>query len=125
MADVTGKIFDIKLFKKLSYFIIPYKVTYNFVMFSAISLSLSSTLTPYFLKVIVDDYIRPKDYSGMVFFVILMLVTLFLEVVFQFLLREMVNLQRLFSIACKSLSVKVQILFFPSFPTDNLSQLVL
>ena len=85
MADVTGKIFDIKLFKKLSYFIIPYKVTYYFVMFSAISLSLSSTLTPYFLKVIVDDYIRPKDYSGMVFFVILMLVTLFLEVVFQFL----------------------------------------
>ena len=85
MADITGKIFDIKLFKKLSYFIIPYKVTYYFVMFSAISLSLSSTLTPYFLKVIVDDYIRPKDYSGMVFFVILMLLTLFLEVVFQFL----------------------------------------
>ena len=85
MADITGKIFDIKLFKKLSYFIIPYKVTYYFVMFSAISLSLSSTLTPYFLKVIVDDYIRPKDYSGMVFFVILMLITLFLEVVFQFL----------------------------------------
>ena len=85
MADITGKIFDIKLFKKLSNFITPYKATYYFVMFSAISLSLSSTLTPYFLKVIVDDYIRPKDYSGMVFFVILMLVTLFLEVVFQFL----------------------------------------
>ena len=85
MADITGKIFDVKLFKKLSYFITPYKVTYYFVMFSAISLSLSSTLTPYFLKVIVDDYIRPKDYSGMVFFVILMLVTLLLEVVFQFL----------------------------------------
>ena len=85
MADITGKIFDVKLFKKLSYLITPYKVTYYFVMFSAISLSLSSTLTPYFLKVIVDDYIRPKDYSGMVFFVILMLVTLLLEVVFQFL----------------------------------------
>ena len=85
MADITGKIFDVKLFKKLSYFITPYKVTYYFVMFSAISLSLSSTLTPYLLKVIVDDYIRPKDYSGMVFFVILMLVTLLFEVVFQFL----------------------------------------
>lgn len=92
MADITGKIFDIKLFKKLSNFITPYKATYYFVMFSAISLSLSSTLTPYFLKVIVDDYIRPKDYSGMVFFVILMLVTLFLEVVFQFLFVFYANL---------------------------------
>ena len=85
MADITGKIFDRKLFKKLSFFIAPYKATYYFVMFAAISLSLFSTLTPYLLKVTVDDYIRPKDYSGLLFFVILMLVTLSLEVVFQFL----------------------------------------
>ena len=85
MANITGKIFDRKLFKKLSFFITPYKVTYYFVMFTAISLSLFSTLTPYLLKVTVDDYIRPKDYSGMLFFIILMLVTLSLEVVFQFL----------------------------------------
>ena len=85
MSDITGKIFDVKLFKKLSFFITPYKVTYYFVMFAAISLSLFSTLTPYFLKIIVDDYIRPKDYSGMLFFVMLMVITLFLEVIFQFL----------------------------------------
>ena len=85
MSHLAGKIFDIKLFRKLSYFIAPYKGTYYFVMFAAISLSLFSTLTPYFLKIIVDDYIRPKDYSGMLFFVMLMLITLFLEVIFQFL----------------------------------------
>ena len=85
MSHLAGKIFDIKLFRKLSYFIAPYKGTYYFVTFAAISLSLFSTLTPYFLKIIVDDYIRPKDYSGMLFFVMLMLITLFLEVIFQFL----------------------------------------
>ena len=63
MSNLTGKIFDLKLFEKLKAFISPYKLTYRFVIFAAISLSFFSTLTPYFLKIIVDDYIRPKDYS--------------------------------------------------------------
>ena len=85
MSNLTGKIFDLKLFGKLKAFISPYKLTYRFVIFAAISLSFFSTLTPYFLKIIVDDYIRLKDYSGMLFFIILMLATLLLEVIFQFL----------------------------------------
>ena len=85
MSNLTGRIFDFELFKKLKAFISPYKLTYRFVVFAAISLSFFSTLTPYFLKIIVDDYIRLKDYSGMLFFIILMLATLLLEVVFQFL----------------------------------------
>ena len=85
MSDLAGKIFDFELFKKLKAFISPYKLTYRFVVFAAISLSFFSTLTPYFLKIIVHDYIRLKDYSGMLFFIILMLATLLLEVIFQFL----------------------------------------
>lgn len=85
MAKVSGKIFDLKLFAKLLVFIMPFKATYYFVMFAAVSLSLFSTLTPYLLKVTVDDYIRPKDYQGMIFFVSLMFITLLLEVIFQFL----------------------------------------
>jgi len=85
MAKVSGKIFDLKLFAKLLVFIKPFKATYYFVMFAAVSLSLFSTLTPYLLKVTVDDYIRPKDYQGMIFFVSLMFMTLLLEVIFQFL----------------------------------------
>ena len=85
MAKVSGKIFDLKLFGKLMAFIKPFKATYYFVMFAAILLSVSSTLTPYLLKVTVDDYITPRDYTGMQLFVGLMLVTLLLEVLFQFL----------------------------------------
>ena len=85
MAKVSGKIFDVSLFSKLMVFATPYKATYYFVMIAAILLSVFSTMTPYLLKVTVDDYIRPKDYQGMVFFVSLMFGALLLEVIFQFL----------------------------------------
>lgn len=85
MAKVSGKIFDVSLFSKLMVFAKPYKATYYFVMVAAILLSVFSTMTPYLLKVTVDDYIRPKDYQGMVFFVSLMFGALLLEVIFQFL----------------------------------------
>ena len=84
-GKVSGKIFDLDLFAKLLVFIRPFRTTYYFVMMSAILLSLFSTLTPYLLKVTVDDYIRPRDYQGMIFFVGLMFITLILEVIFQFL----------------------------------------
>ena len=85
MAKVSGKIFDVSLFSKLMVFAKPYKATYYFVMVAAILLSVFSTMTPYLLKVTVDDYIRPRDYQGMVLFVSLMFGALLLEVIFQFL----------------------------------------
>jgi subfamily B ATP-binding cassette protein MsbA len=85
MAKVSGKIFDVQLFGKLLIFVKPYKTTYYFVMLAAILLSLFSTLTPYLLKVTVDDYIRVQDYKGMVLMVSLMLGALIMEVLFQFL----------------------------------------
>lgn len=85
MAKVSGKIFDVILFRKLLVFIQPFKTAYYSVMFTAILLVIFSTITPYLLKITVDDYIRPKDYNGMLFFVILMLSTLILQVFFQYL----------------------------------------
>lgn len=85
MTKVSGKIFDIKLFKKLFLFIKPFKLTYYFVSITAILLSVFSILTPYLLKITVDDFIRPKNYSGMLFLICLMLFALILEVIFQFL----------------------------------------
>jgi subfamily B ATP-binding cassette protein MsbA len=85
MAKVSGKIFDFRLFSKLMIFIKPFKRTYYFVLLTAILLSIFSTLTPYLLKVTVDDYIRLKNYEGMLLFIGLMLIALILEVVFQFL----------------------------------------
>ena len=85
MAKEKGNIFDLKLFSKLMVYVKPYKKTYYLVMVSAILLAGFSALTPYLLKITVDDYIRLKDYEGMVFLIGLMLITLLSEVIFQFL----------------------------------------
>lgn len=91
MPKGKGNIFDLKLFSKLMVFVKPYKNIYYFVMVSAILLAGFSALTPYLLKITVDDYIRMKDYHGMVFFIGVMLVTLLTEVIFQFLFVYLAN----------------------------------
>ena len=85
MVNGKGNIFDIKLFSKLMVYVKPYKKTYYFVMTSAIILAGFSALTPYLLKITVDDYIRLKDFDGMIFLIGMMLFALFSEVIFQFL----------------------------------------
>ena len=54
-------------------------------MASAIIISILSTLTPYLLKIIVDDYILLKNYDGMLTLIIIMVGVLFLEVIFMYL----------------------------------------
>ncbi len=66
-------------------FVKPYNKVYYFVMTTAILLAGFSALTPYLLKITVDDYIRVKDYAGMIFIIGMMLITLMGEVIFQFL----------------------------------------
>jgi len=85
LEKVKGKIFDVKLFSKLLVFVKPYNYTFYGVMFTAILISLFSTLTPYLLKVVVDDYILIKNYEGMQSIILLMMLVLFLEVIFMYL----------------------------------------
>ena len=81
----SKKNFDFLLLNRLLLFVRPYKFTFIFVMLSAILLSVFSTLSPYLLKITIDDYITVRDYNGMLFLISLMICTLFLEVIFQFL----------------------------------------
>ena len=85
MSKTKVIFFDLKLFKKLMLYVRPYRMSYYLVMIFAICLSSFSILTPYLLKVTVDDYITKEDYDGMIFYLILMLFALILEVIFQFL----------------------------------------
>ena len=91
MEKVKGKIFDVKLFTKLLVFVKPYNVTFYGVLTSAILISLLSTLTPYLLKVVVDDYLLLKNYDGMQSIIQIMIAVLFLEVVFMFLFTYYAN----------------------------------
>ena len=85
MEKVKGKIFDVKLFSKLLVFVRPYNYTFYGVMFTAILISLFSTLTPYLLKVVVDDYILIKNFEGMQSIILLMILVLLFEVIFMYL----------------------------------------
>ncbi len=85
MAKFNGKLFDLNLFSRLMDYSKPYRGIYYFVLLSAILLSIFSTLSPYLLKIVIDDYIIPKDFNGLVMFSFLMLLSLFLEVIFQFI----------------------------------------
>ncbi|HSM63361.1 MAG TPA: ABC transporter ATP-binding protein, partial [Gillisia sp.] len=62
----------------------PYKWTFYFVALAAILLSFFAVLRPYLLQVTIDDSIIPKDNDNLVFYISMMLVVLFLEVIFQF-----------------------------------------
>jgi len=91
LEKVKGKIFDIKLFSKLLIFVKPFNITFYGVMASAILISLLSTLTPYLLKVVVDDYILLRNYDGMQSIIFIMIIVLFFEVVFMYLFTYYAN----------------------------------
>ncbi len=84
MAKETGNAFDFSLFKRLLKYTNPYKWTFYFVTASAILLSFFAILRPYLLRITIDDSIIPKDNENLVFYITMMLVVLFLEVIFQF-----------------------------------------
>jgi len=91
LEKIKGKIFDVKLFTKLLVFVKPYNITFYGVLTSAILISLLSTLTPYLLKVVVDDYLLLKNYDGMQSIILIMIAVLFLEVLFMFLFTYYAN----------------------------------
>ena len=63
-TNTSKQVLDVSLFKRLMTFVGPYRSTFIFVLLAAILLSGFSTLSPYLLKITIDDYITLKDYDG-------------------------------------------------------------
>ena len=84
MEKIKAKYFDVKQFGKLMQFVKPYNKSFYMVILFAIVLSVITTVTPYLLKIVIDDYIIPKDYSGMTSIILLMAIALTVEVVLMF-----------------------------------------
>ena len=70
--------------KKVLHYAKPYQKRFNWVIVWAILLSGFAAARPYLLKQTVDNYIKPQDKDGLLFYVSLMAVVLFLEVFSQF-----------------------------------------
>ena len=84
MSETTGNAFDFKLFKRLLAYTRPYKLIFYFVAFAAIVMSGLAILRPKLLELAIDNSMVPKDGEGFMKYVILMVIVLLLEVIFQF-----------------------------------------
>ncbi|MFC7358357.1 ABC transporter ATP-binding protein [Jejudonia soesokkakensis] len=80
----TGKAFDFRLFGRLLKFTNAYRGIFYFVAFAAIIMSGLAVLSPHFLQLAIDKGMTLRDLPELQFYIILMLVVLVLEVIFQF-----------------------------------------
>jgi len=92
MAKKNTNLFDFKLFKRLLGYVLKYKATFIFVAIAAILISVFATLTPYLIKIAVDDYLAIGNYDEFIYVICLMLFNLILTVLFMFLFSYYANL---------------------------------
>ncbi|TCK68662.1 subfamily B ATP-binding cassette protein MsbA [Winogradskyella wandonensis] len=85
MADKQKKIFDLGLFKRLLNYIKPYRLVFVISLICVIGLAVFSAARPYVLKEAIDVSIKPRALDGFVFYVVIMIGLLLLEVVCQLL----------------------------------------
>ena len=88
----NSNLLDVKLFKRLLEYVLIYRTVFVFVGISAILISVFSTLTPYLIKIAVDDYLALGKYQDFIFLIIIMFFNLMLTVLFMFLFSYYANL---------------------------------
>ncbi len=84
MSKTTGKAFDIKIFVRLMSFAKKYRVRFILASISTILLALFAVLSPVILMRAIDDFVAHKDPTRLLYYTIAMLVTLLIQVFFQF-----------------------------------------
>ena len=88
----NSNLLDLKLFKRLLDYVLIYRGVFMFVAISAFLISVFSTLTPYLIKIAVDDYLALGKYQNFIYLIILMFFNLMLTVLFMFLFSYYANL---------------------------------
>ena len=85
MNKKQKKIFDLHLFRRLLVYIKPYRMVFAISLFCVIGLALFGALRPYVLKEAIDVKVANKEYAGFIFYIVLILILLLLEVISQLL----------------------------------------
>ena len=91
MSEVKGNPFDKTLLTKLLAYSKPYKWVLFLVTLTAISLSAFAVYRPMLVGRIVDQAIKPKDPESLLFYILLVLAVLILEVVSQLSFNYLAN----------------------------------
>ncbi|WP_027125246.1 ABC transporter ATP-binding protein [Gelidibacter mesophilus] len=79
------KVYDVSLFRRLMQYIKPYKLVFAWTLFFVIGLAIFGALRPYVLQQAIDNHIESRQYEGFMFYIIIMIALLVLEVVSQLL----------------------------------------
>ena len=82
---VTGKVFDLKLFRRLLMYVKSYRLQFIISTMSVLLLAGLAAVYPILLKLVVDDYIINKNAEKLLIFSLIMLSVKILQVLFQFL----------------------------------------
>ena len=82
---VTGKVFDLKLFKRLMTYMRRYRLQFLISTISVLILAALAAIYPVLLRNIVDDFIINKNAEQLLIFSLLLLGVQMLQVIFQFL----------------------------------------
>lgn len=86
MAEETKKrIFDVSLFKRLLQYIKPYRSIFAISLVCVIALAVFGALRPYVLQQAIDTQIAQRKYDGFIFYIVIMLALLVVEVISQLL----------------------------------------
>lgn len=84
--------FDLNLFTRLLDYVLVYKIIFGFVAISAILISIFSTITPYLVKIAVDDYLSVGKFEDFILLICIMIANLILTVLFMYLFTYYANL---------------------------------
>ncbi|MGR7812206.1 ABC transporter ATP-binding protein [Lacinutrix undariae] len=85
MSKKGTKVFDVTLFKRLLKYTNPYKMVFIATLLFVIGLSVFGVFRPKVLQLAIDTKIAPQEYDGFLYYIIIMVVLLVLEVVSQLL----------------------------------------
>ena len=84
--EILGKAYDSRLMKRLLSYIKPYKKYVIFAIFLNIIVAALGPLRPYLTKIAIDKYIANKDIHGLLIISLLLLGSLLMQAIIQYLL---------------------------------------
>jgi len=93
LADsVSGKAFDIPLFKRIMTYVNPYKKVFYFTAALSVVLAVVALVRPVLIQQTIDENIKAFDAEGLLFMTIILIVFLLLESVLEYLFGYLGNL---------------------------------
>ena len=84
-AKKKTNVYDVNLFKRLMQYIKPYKLVFTLTLIFVIGLAIFGAMRPYVLQQAIDKHIELREYEGFMYYIIVMIILLVLEVSSQLL----------------------------------------